>query len=410
MNIEATDIAIIGAGPAGAIAAALLRQYGYQVTVIERQLFPRFSIGESLLPQCMEFIEQAGMLEAVKTAGFQFKNGAAFSRNGNSTKFDFTQKFTAGPGTTFQVQRAKFDHILAQQAQQAGADIRYEHSLESVEFNDVGATLLVCTATENYNLRCKFLLDASGFGRVLPRLLNLEAPSIFPVRTSLFTHIEDNISDTDFDREKILITIHPEHTDVWYWLIPFADGRSSLGIVAGNHYFDDNDLDSASLLKQFVDQAPELKALLAQAKFDTPGQKLTGYSSNVKTLYGDNFALLGNAGEFLDPVFSSGVTIAMKSASLAAPLIHRQLQGETVDWESDYSKTLKQGVNTFRAYVEAWYDGRFQEVIFSQNQSTDIRNMISSILAGYAWDTDNPFVSQPVKRLNTLVELCRAYA
>ncbi|EGF32053.1 FAD-binding protein, inferred for ABFAE pathway, partial [Oxalobacteraceae bacterium IMCC9480] len=125
--IESVDILVIGAGPAGAVAAALLRQQGRHVLILEREQFPGFSIGESLLPQSMEYLEQAGMLRAVVQAGFQYKNGAAFMRDGCYTDFDFRDKHAAGWGTTYQVQRADFDQLLANEAARAGADIRYLH-------------------------------------------------------------------------------------------------------------------------------------------------------------------------------------------------------------------------------------------------------------------------------------------
>lgn len=408
-RIETVDVAIVGAGPAGAIVSALLNRQGHKVVVIERQHFPRFSIGESLLPQCMEFIAEAGMLEAVNNAGFQFKNGAAFTHNGNYSFFDFTDKFSPGPGTTFQVQRARFDQLLASEAQKQGVDIRYGHGLTAIVMDAQGGELQVQPDSgDAYQLNARFVLDASGFGRVLPRLLDLELPSDFPARTSVFTHIQDNISCDWHDRSKILVTVHPQHNDVWFWLIPFAGGRCSLGVVGESHFFEGKE-DLRECLQGFVNQTSDLGQLLRNAVFDTPVQKLSGYACNVKSLWGDNFALLGNAGEFLDPVFSSGVTIAMKSASLAAPLVNRQLKGEAVDWENEYAIPLKRGVDTFRNYVSAWYDGRFQDVIFYRQDkaSPKVSGMISSILAGYAWDEENPFVSEPARRLNALVELCR---
>ncbi len=131
-----------------------------------------------------------------------------------------------------------------------------------------------------------------------------------------------------------------------------------------------------------------------------------GYSSNVKSLWGKGFALLGNAGEFLDPVFSSGVTIAMKSATLAAPLVSRQLKGGQVEWETEYSQLLRIGIDTFRAYVNNWYDGSLKQIIFADNHSPATREMVCSVFAGYAWDTQNPFVQEPGKRLKTLAQLC----
>lgn len=407
VDLQKRAVVVIGAGPSGAIAAALLKRKGHDVLVLERQRFPRFSIGESLLSHCLDFVEEAGMLDAVQAAGFQVKHGAAFAWGERYSAFDFRDKFTEGKGTTFQVQRARFDQLLADQAELQGVDIRYEEEIIAADFTGDCPRLRVRRLDgSEYEVECTFVLDASGYGRVLPRLLDLEAPSGFPVRRAVFTHIEDRIDAPHFDREKILVSIHPEERGVWYWTIPFSDGRTSIGVVAEDHHFEGRLDDLDTCLKDFVEAAPNLRSLLKNAVWDTPARTLGGYSANVKLLAGPGFALLGNAAEFLDPVFSSGVTIAMRSASLAASLLDRQLKGETVDWEADFAQPLKRGVDTFRAYVEGWYDGSFQDVIFYEKATPEIRRMICSILAGYAWDTRNPFVAEPQRRLRVLSEIC----
>lgn len=407
LESQSREVVIIGAGPSGAIAGALLKRQGHDVLIVERQRFPRFSIGESLLSHCLDFVEEAGMLEAVRAAGFQIKHGAAFGCDAAYTEFDFRDKFTPGHGSTFQVQRADFDKLLADEAEKQGVEIRYEEELVAADFGSPRPRLQVRRADgSEYALDSAFVLDASGYGRVLPRLLDLEAPSCFPVRRAVFTHIEDRIDDPRFDREKILITTHPQLRDVWYWTIPFSNGRCSLGVVAAAERFADRPEDLDACLKGFVEEAPNLRRILANAVWDTPARLIDGYSANVKSLHGPGYALLGNAAEFLDPVFSSGVTIAMRSASMAAGLLHRQLSGETVDWEADFARPLKRGVDAFRAYVEGWYDGSFQDVIYYQRAQPEIRRMICSILAGYAWDENNPYVTEPRRRLRVLAELC----
>jgi len=408
MTLQTTDVCIIGAGPAGAVAAGLLRRQGLAVTVLERQAFPRFSIGESLLPQSMAYIEKAGFLQDVVEAGFQYKNGAAFRRGERRTAFDFRDKFTPGWGTTYQVQRAHFDQVLAHAAAKAGADVRYRHEVTAVRVGPGQRPQLdvqPLDGGEPYTVEAGHLLDASGFGRTLPRLLDLETPSAFPVRAATFTHVQDRISDPSFDRSKILVTVHPDDVDVWFWTIPFSNGRCSLGVVARAEYFDRFPADPTERLQAVVAETPTLATLLKDAVWDTPANKLQGYAANVKSLWGPGYALLGNAGEFLDPVFSSGVTIAVKSADLAVTALLRERAGEVVDWEADYAKPLRAGVDAFRAFVESWYRGGFQDVIFHEDQNPDIRRMISSILAGYAWDTANPYVAQP-ERMRTLEQLC----
>lgn len=409
MNLEQAEVLIIGAGPAGSVAAGLLRKRGVSVLVLEKETFPRFSIGESLLPQSMAYIEEAGMLQAVVEAGFQYKNGAAFARGDRYTDFDFRDKFTPGWGTTYQVQRAHFDDVLIREAQKQGAEVRFRHVVEAVDVS--GAQPVVTVRGEDgqsYAVQAKFLLDASGFGRILPRLLDLESPSNFPVRAAIFSHVADGIRTGDFDRNKIRVGVHPVHADVWYWTIPFSNGRCSQGVVAEKSFIDRYDGDEMSKLRALVNEDPALATLLKDAQWDTPARQIVGYSANVRSLWGNGYALLGNAGEFLDPVFSSGVTIAFKSASLATACLVRQLAGDSVDWEAEYARPLKAGVDCFRVFVEAWYDGRFQRVIFHRDAPEEIRRMIAAILAGYAWDLDNPFVADARRRLSVLEQLCDA--
>jgi flavin-dependent dehydrogenase len=410
MTLETVDVLIVGAGPAGSVAAGFLRQQGRRVLVLEREQFPRFSIGESLLPQSMEYIQAAGMLQDVVEAGFQHKNGAAFAWDGKYTAFDFRDKFSEGWGTTYQVQRATFDQVLADAAARMGAEIRFRHEVTAIDLDGDRPRVSARDAAGNaYQVEARFVLDASGFGRTLPRLLRLETPSNFPVRGAIFTHIADQVpQDGPFDRQKIRVTVHPRRPDVWFWTIPFSNGRCSLGVVAEQAFLARYEGTETERLRAILAEDPGLSTLLKDAVWDTPARQIVGYSANVKSLWGKGFALLGNAGEFLDPVFSSGVTIAFKSASLATQCLAREFAGETVDWQADYAVPLKTGVDTFRTFVEAWYAGGFQKIIFHERHTPDIRRMISSILAGYAWDQNNPYVAQARRRLGVLEELCSA--
>ncbi|WP_313389888.1 NAD(P)/FAD-dependent oxidoreductase [Achromobacter aegrifaciens] len=406
--MEHREVVVIGAGPAGAVAAALLKRQGHDVLMLERQQFPRFSIGESLLAHCLEFVEEAGMLPAVQAAGFQVKNGAAFACGERYTHFDFRDKFSPGPGTTFQVQRAHFDKVLADDAARQGVEVRYLQEVTAADF-DGDAPLLDVRGADgaSYQVQSRFVLDASGYGRVLARLLDLERRSSMPPRKAIFTHIEDRIDDPGFDREKILISVHPQERGIWYWLIPFSNGRCSFGVVGGENLFGGPGQDLMATLREMADAAPNLRRVLKNAVWDTPANTIGGYSASVTQLHGPGYALLGNAAEFLDPVFSSGVTIALRSSKLAADALHRQLTGAQVDWQAEFADPLMVGVETFRAYVQGWYSGEFQDVVFYENAQPEIRRMISSILAGYAWDRNNPFVANPQRRLRMLSELCR---
>ncbi|NVI09079.1 NAD(P)/FAD-dependent oxidoreductase [Paraburkholderia youngii] len=402
------DVAIIGAGPAGAVAAALLRKAGRSVLVLERQHFPRFSIGESLLPQSMAYLEEAGMLQAVVEAGFQYKNGAHFVYRDQTSSFDFRDKHSPGWGTTYQVERALFDDVLIRCAAAQGADVRFGHTVSAVRTGEAPVLDVADEAGHAYPVEARFVLDASGFGRVLPRLLKLETPTRMPTRAALFTHVRDGLALDVIDRNKIWIATHPERRDVWFWMIPLAGGRSSVGCVAEASFLDVPEGEREAALRALIRQEPTLNRLIGQAPFLMPVRRIGGYAANVASLHGPGYALLGNAGEFLDPVFSSGVTIALRSAHLAARALNRQLDGEKVDWSAAYDVPLRKGIDTFRAFVERWYTGELQDIIYYPEQVTPIRRMICAVLAGYAWDESNPYVADPARRLNALHEVCKA--
>jgi len=402
-----TDVVVIGAGPSGSVAAAYLAARGYRVEVVERVHFPRFSIGESLLPQSMSLLEEAGLLDDVVAGGFQFKDGAVFRRGAVEQSLDFHDKSAPGWATTFQVKRDVFDQILAKGAAAKGAKVTFGEEVVSFTPGDDGVHMRVRgEGGVERDITARFALDASGFGRVLARLLSLDRPSDFPVRKAVFCHVRDNIDDPTFDRNKILISIHSDNPSIWYWLIPLSDGLSSIGAVGPEAALSAAGPDAQSQLFGLIPYAERMHALLAQAEQARPAATLAGYASNVDRLTGPGFALLGNAAEFLDPVFSSGVTIALKSAILAGQALDRQFKGETVDWLADFETPLKLGVDAFRAYVESWYDESLQAIIFAQPQrATDVKRMIISVLAGYAWDQSNPFVRDPKRHLASVWQL-----
>ena len=288
------DVLIIGAGPAGAVAAALLAQRGYQVLVQERQHFPRFSIGESLLAYSTQLLQEAGMLDAVVAGGFQFKNGATFVCDDQFSEFNFADKFTAGCSFTFQVVRSQFDHLLANEAARRGATVQHGVEITAVEVG--GERPQVTTRSEAGEIvvhRPRFVLDASGFGRTLARLLELEKPSSFPVRAARFCHVKDGIVSGAFDRQKIRIGINPDHRDVWSWLIPFPNGTSSLGIVASRDHLARFTGTDEERFWALIGDEPRLRVLLEHAHTVRPIGEIVGYAANVSALHGPGLRAAG---------------------------------------------------------------------------------------------------------------------
>ena len=398
------DVIIIGAGPAGSTAAALLHREGFKLLVVEKQIFPRFVIGESLLPHCMDLLAEAGLLKNVVAQKFMQKNGAVFYRNRVTCNFDFSAQFTAGWTHTFQVPRADFDKALADGVAAHGVEILYGHGVAAVDFNADRALVKIDQPEGTQRtVTAKFVLDCSGYGRVLPRLLELEQPSRFPVREVLFGHVTGDLRPEGREEGKIWACVHPG--GAWIWIIPFSNGRTSVGVVAEPEFFARYPADPEQRLRAILAGDPSAGPRLANVQFVFGPQKISGYSCSVKQLFGPRFALAGNATEFLDPIFSSGVTLALASANRAAKTLTRQLRGAAVDWQADYADHVMQGINTFRAYVAAWYDGTLAEIFFAAQGNPEVMRQICSVLAGYVWDTSNPYVMQPERALPLLAKI-----
>lgn len=404
MKTIENDVVIIGAGPAGVVAAAHLKREGFRPLVVEKQRFPRFVIGESLLPHTMDLLKAVDLLDVVEQQGYMRKHGAVFRRGEQVCEFDFANQAGGGWGHTFQVPRAEFDKALADAVAARGIEILYGHGVAAVNFpNGHAEVTLDLPGGGQRVVATRFVLDCSGYGRVLPRLLDLEAPSTLPTRESLFTHVTGDQRPAARDEGKIWICIHPGNA--WIWIIPFSNGKTSVGVVAKPEFYRQFPGDPEAQLRAIVMGDPNAAARLAKMQITFPPQRITGYSCGIKRLFGPRYALAGNATEFLDPVFSSGVTLAMASALRAAQVLGRELRGEAVNWQTEYADYLTQGVATFRAYIDAWYDDRFPTILFAAQRNPGIMRQICSVLAGYVWDPSNPYVTQAERALQALATI-----
>ena len=397
------DVVVIGAGPAGAISAALLNKAGFDVVVLEKTKFPRFVIGESLLPLCNDVLQEAGLFERISAMGYQVKNGAVFLRGDERCEYDFSDQFTKGSTWTWQVPRASFDNVLVEGIQEQGVQVYFEHGVTDVEVGDTPAVTVEAKDGTISTISCKFIVDASGYGRVLPRLLDLDKPSTQAPRRSMFAHFSGEKRPTGADEGRIWIVVHP--MGAWLWVIPFSDGHTSFGAVASPEFYDAFPDDPAECLREIIRTDPNASSRLADATALFDPVTIEGYSVGVKQLFGDGYCLVGNATEFLDPVFSSGVTLALQSASQASNVLIRQLNGETVDWQTEYADFMARGIDTFRTFVDAWYDESLHKVFFTKQFNPELKRMVCSTLAGYVWDLENPFVRNHGRKLSQLVRI-----
>jgi len=407
MTTEQVDVLVIGAGPAGTVAASIIHQAGYSVKIVEKMKFPRFVIGESLLPRSMEALEEAKFIDAIKAKGFQEKFGAKFVKGDAVCDFTFKEQHTPGWNWTWQVTRADFDKTLADTVEAMGVPVSYETTVTAIRFNGSDSVTTVEDIHGNKSeIAARFIVDGSGYGRVIPRLFNLEKNSVLQPRKALFAHTVDARRSMADEPNRITAVVHKPGT--WIWIIPFSTGVTSVGFVSDPSFFDAFPGTPEQQYRAMLESEPYTRERFRDVELVFEPRVLESWSATTDKFYGDGFVLTGNVTEFLDPIFSSGVTLACVSAQTASKLVIRKLKGEQIDWEKEYMEPTMQGVNTFRSYVMAWYDGTLDKIFFSPEQRTEVKNQICSVLAGYVWDMSNPFVKNhdtALKRLARTIEL-----
>ncbi|MBZ9729620.1 tryptophan 7-halogenase [Salegentibacter sp. JZCK2] len=404
MKQLSTQVLIIGAGPSGMVAAGYLQKSGIDCLVVEKNTFPRFSIGESLLPKSMDNFKEAGLLEAIKTEGFQKKYGARFIKGDKVGEFDFSEKYGEGWDWTWQVPRADFDLVLANEIQRKGVEILFNAEVTNVNFcGKKSITEIVINSEEKMEIKANFIIDASGNGRVLAHQLKLNASPKITGNSSIFTHIKE--TNRPKGKEGELITFEVLDNKTWFWYFPFSNGNSSLGFVSNNDWFGDFSSDNSVAFKEMLKKLKYYKNRFDDEPFLFEPIKMPNISRNVKKIYGEGFALTGNSAEFLDPVFSSGVAFATESGLQAAKLARLEIKGREVDWEKDYAEYMESGISVFSSYVKEWYSGNLQKLFFHETPKTEIKEQICAVLAGYVWNKSNPFVKNHRRIIKNVAQL-----
>src|ERR1700744_6103835 len=253
------DVLVIGAGPAGSIAAAIMHRGGLSVQIVEKMCFPRFVIGESLLPRCMEALEEAGLLDAVKAKHFQRKDGAKFVMDGNICDFNFSNQYTKGWQWTWQVPRAEFDKTLADECARMGVTVNYETEVTNIQIFDGHSVTTVKDKDGNVSeIKARFIVDGSGYGRVIPRMFGLERASSQPPRKAVFCHITDPKRNEAFEPNRIIVYVHDPKT--WIWVIPFSNGNTSVGYVGDPEFFEQYKGTLTEQYRALINAEPELAA------------------------------------------------------------------------------------------------------------------------------------------------------
>jgi flavin-dependent dehydrogenase len=378
------DVVVVGAGPGGSTVSGLLAQRGLRVLVLEKDEFPRFHIGESLLPAACRIQAMLGV--EPDPSIFNFKRGAEFiaEDSGRSVAFDFNEALPGPPRHAYQVERAPFDTALRDRALALGAVIRHGVRVSSVEIDPAQVRVQTSHGVE----RGRFLVDATG----QDRLLATQQRSVEPFRhfgkAASFMHFEGLSAQTlrEFEpHNDIRIMIIPEG---WAWVIPLTQGRVSIGVVSRNKGL------AKTAVRDYV-ASSKLISRWVEGAHATQPRMIGNFSYRNTRAAGARYACIGDAACFIDPVFSSGVSLAMIGAvNLAEQLTPALAQGREGDPEltSPGKPEVERAYDTFAALVYRWYNTRFvNNFILGAPAHGDLRPGVTSVLAGDVLRSDNPF-------------------
>ena len=359
-----TDVVVIGGGPAGSTASTLIAQKGHKVRLFEREHFPRFHIGESLIPNTYFVLERLNMLPKMKGSPFVKKYSVQFitDKGRLSEPFYFWDNKPHESSQTWQVLRSEFDEMMLRNAQEHGVAVEEGVHVTSVIWEGdraVGVKIKREDGTQQ-EVRAKVVVDASGQGTVIMDRLQLREWDPILKKAALWTYWEGAYRDTGRDEGATLV-IQVEGKNGWFWYIPQHDNVISVGVVASYEYLFKNRPGKTheQIYMEEVDRCPGLKPRLKGAKRAGPYRAAKEYSYRSKKAAGDGWVMIGDAFGFLDPLYSSGVLLALKSGQMAADAICDGLtSGDTSgaklgQWEPEFVR----GMERMRRLVCAYYDG-----------------------------------------------------
>lgn len=420
------DIGIIGGGPAGASIASYLAKAGLSCVVFEGDLFPRPHVGESLVPSSTRVFKEIGFLEQMDQAGFPKKYGGAWTASGKgpiythgfdgmeadchvNIRFDEREQPGVDRNHTFHVDRGKFDLMLLQHAHQLGATVYEGIRVQRVDFSEADHPRVIFTMGNNeFRTNVRMVVDASGRRTLLGNQLKLSLRDTVFDQYAIHTWFEGydrTILAKDMHQGGDYIFVHfLPMTNSWVWQIPITETTTSIGVVTQKKYFAKSRQGREEFFWQCLESRPELAGALRAAKQLRPLKDEGDYSYAMKQICGDNFVLVGDAARFVDPIFSTGVSIALNSSRFASADIIQAAQTGNFRRESfqTFESTLRRGTKNWYDFITIYY--RLNALFTAFVQDERYRLDIIKLLQGDVYDDDNPPVLRKMQDLVSQVE------
>ena len=376
------DVAIIGGGPAGSTAATFLARKGRKVIVLEKEKFPRFHIGESLLPYSMGAFERLGVREKLD-ARFLPKFGAEISTTcgTNIAKFYFKDGYRTPPPQAYQVTRSEFDKVLLDHSAENGAEVREGTSVENLAFgeNEIGITIK--NAGQTQKISARYVLDCSGRNSVIGSHFKLRQSYPNLKKFSIFAHYENVARDAGPDGTFIRII---RGVSYWFWMIPLTATKMSIGVVMDAADFRAMKKTPEAALEDFLREQPMISNRMADATRVTEVYSVSDYSYRNSRLFGDRWLLAGDAAGFIDPVFSTGVFLAIRSGENAANSLDAVLKnpGKKESVFKKYERSVRRVMNLYLRFVSNWYKPQFGDVITNPVNHLQLAPVVNAVLGG----------------------------
>src|SRR6266446_1143837 len=378
------DVAIIGGGPAGSTAATLLAKASRRVIVLEREKFPRFHIGESLLPFSTQAFDRLGVREKLDRT-FLPKFGAEIvaACGTKGVKFYFKDGFRTRRDRAYQVTRSEFDKLLLEHSRDNGAEVREETEVKKIAFEEDRVKINIETSDGARSIiESRYLLDCSGRQTTLGNFFKLKKSYDHLQKFSVFAHYENVDRAEGIDGTLIRMV---RGLDRWFWMIPLTPTRMSIGVVMDTTTYRAMKLPAEAALEKCIGEQPMVLERMTRAERVSPVYSAGDYSYRNARLFGDRWLLAGDAAGFIDPVFSSGVFLAIMSAEKAADALDEVLRDEALKPRlfREYARRVNRVMDLYLTFVNSWYRGKgFTEVFLNPTEMLQLAAAVNAVLAG----------------------------